>query len=197
MSRAARGRAGNQLRIIGGRWRGRKLGFTPAPGLRPTGDRIRETLFNWLASDIHGAHCLDLFAGSGALGLESLSRGAAYCDFVDTSGQALADIQGHLETLSATDRGHCHQMHAADFLARSPGHWNILFLDPPFGTGLMRVACEALALHATLAPGTMIYVEAGLREPLPALPRSWELYRDKSAGEVRYSLFVVGSGQKG
>ena len=94
MSRAVKGRAANsQLRIIGGQWRGRKLTFTPAEGLRPTTDRVRETLFNWLAADIQGARCLDLFAGSGALGLEALSRGAAHCDFVETSVCALRDLQ--------------------------------------------------------------------------------------------------------
>ena len=94
----------SQLRIIGGQWRGRKLTFTPAEGLRPTTDRVRETLFNWLAPFIFGARCADLFAGSGALGLEALSRGAAHCDFVDSAKAAGRQIAGHLETLGASDR---------------------------------------------------------------------------------------------
>ena len=86
-----------QLRIIGGQWRGRRLSFTPEEGLRPTTDRVRETLFNWLAPYLHGARCADLFAGSGALGLEALSRGAGYCDFVDASPSVIAQISAHLE----------------------------------------------------------------------------------------------------
>jgi 16S rRNA (guanine966-N2)-methyltransferase len=86
----------HQVRIIGGQWRGRKLSFTPADGLRPTGDRIRETLFNWLAPTIEGARCVDLFTGSGALGLEALSRGAIHCDFVDSSNATLSQVSDHL-----------------------------------------------------------------------------------------------------
>src|SRR5210317_918947 len=95
-SRAARQ---HQVRIIGGKWRGRKLAFSPADGLRPTGDRVRETLFNWLAADIDGARCADLFAGTGALGLEALSRGAAHCDFVDSSPAVIARVGEHLGRL--------------------------------------------------------------------------------------------------
>lgn len=193
----SRAKSGSQLRIIGGQWRGRRLGFTPAPGLRPTGDRVRETLFNWLTADIHGARCLDLFAGSGALGLEALSRGAGHCDFVDTSDRALTDIQGHLQALGASDRGRCHRLGALDFLARDYGPWDILFLDPPFNSSLMSPVCSALATGSALAQGALVYMEMGLREDLPDLPPSWELYRDKKAGEVRYCLFVVGPGQKG
>src|SRR6516225_870905 len=98
-----RGARQSEVRIIGGAWRGRKLAFTPADGLRPTGDRIRETLFNWLSPYIHGARCVDLFAGSGALGLEALSRGAAHCDFIDSASRAVSTVQEHLVTLSATD----------------------------------------------------------------------------------------------
>jgi 16S rRNA (guanine966-N2)-methyltransferase len=194
MSRAGKGRASSgQLRIIGGQWRGRRLRFRAAPGLRPTTDRVRETLFNWLATDTDGARCLDLFAGSGALGLEALSRGAAHCDFVDSAGRSLEDIAGHLAGLGATARAHCHAMPARRFLAAHTGPWDIVFLDPPFGEALLGPAVETLAdlLHA----GALVYIETGQRESLPTLPPHWELYRDKTAGDVRYRLFVVGPRQ--
>ena len=131
MARGGKGGGHSQLRIIGGQWRGRKLAFTPEDGLRPTADRVRETLFNWLAADIHGARCLDLFAGSGALGLEALSRGAAHCDFVDHSSRACRQIETHLALLEAADRGHCHPVGAEPFLRGAQQAYDIVFLDPP------------------------------------------------------------------
>src|SRR5262245_61730145 len=106
-----RGRSAQQseVRIIGGAWRGRKLSLTPADGLRPTGDRIRETLFNWLSPHLNGARCADLFTGSGALGLEALSRGAAHCDFVDSASRVISSVQQHLATFGASDRARCQQ----------------------------------------------------------------------------------------
>ncbi|QFU77620.1 16S rRNA (guanine(966)-N(2))-methyltransferase RsmD [Halioglobus maricola] len=189
MSRTPKG-ATNQLRVIGGQWRGRKLNFTPAQGLRPTGDRVRETLFNWLAPDIHSARCLDLFAGSGALGLEALSRGASHCDFVDTSAAGLADISRHLQTLDASG-GHCHRISAADFLDRNAGLWDIVFIDPPFGLDLVTPAAEKLSKPGLLAPNALVYIETGRDESLPPLPTNWNQYREKSTGQVSYRLFVV------
>ena len=146
MARRGKAAAGpSQLRIIGGQWRGRKLRFDPAPGLRPTTDRIRETLFNWLAPEIHGARCADLFAGSGALGLEALSRGAALCDFVDTSPAALRQLQAHLEVLDALDRGHCHAGPAEQFLAAADSVYDLVFIDPPFGESLVEPTCRQLS----------------------------------------------------
>lgn len=177
------------LRIIGGQWRGRKLAFIPAEGLRPTTDRVRETLFNWLAPDLHDARCLDLFCGSGALGLEALSRGAAHCDFVDTNARNLAQLDGHLRALDAADRGACHGAGAAPFLAAAEGAWDVVFLDPPFNLGLAGPACEALARRGLLAPDARIYLETGTGEPPPAIPDDWQLHRDKVAGGVRYQLY--------
>lgn len=193
MSRGAKGSSG-QLRIIGGQWRGRKLRFRAAPGLRPTTDRVRETLFNWLAADIAGARCLDLFAGSGALGLEALSRGAGHCDFVDRASRALEDIAGHLGTLGAEERGDCHSMPAGQFLRQHRGPWDIVFLDPPFGAELLAPAVAALD-DSHLAAGALVYIETGLRDVPPPLPPHWAPHRDKRAGDVRYRLFVVGPRQ--
>ncbi|MEQ9464212.1 MAG: 16S rRNA (guanine(966)-N(2))-methyltransferase RsmD [Haliea sp.] len=177
------------LRIIGGRWRGRKLRFTAAEGLRPTPDRVRETLFNWLAADIREARCLDLFSGSGALGLEALSRGAAQCDFVDSNPGSLAQIRRHLQTLEATTAGSCHAARASDFLARADKPWDIVFIDPPFGQGLVAPACELLQSRGLLAGGASIYIETGSGDSLPALPEAWQLHRDKTAGAVNYRLY--------
>ncbi|MEP0201012.1 MAG: 16S rRNA (guanine(966)-N(2))-methyltransferase RsmD [Halioglobus sp.] len=182
-----------QLRIIGGQWRGRKLQFTATDGLRPTTDRVRETLFNWLMSELPTARCLDLFAGSGALGLEALSRGAAHCDFVDNNAIAQREISTHLTTLAATDRGTCHTSSAADFLSRldeTHEPYTVVFLDPPFGRELIAPVAAILEARALLASGAYIYVECAVQEHLPELPKSWNLHREKTAGGVAYRLFV-------
>jgi 16S rRNA (guanine966-N2)-methyltransferase len=177
------------LRIIGGLWRGRKLTFTPADGLRPTPDRVRETLFNWLAPSIRGARCLDLFAGSGALGLEALSRGARYCDFVDTSAVAIRQIGEHLQTLQARDRAHCHPGPALTFLQADRSCHDIIFIDPPFGRNLVDPICEHLAGASRVSAGGFIYIEMAAQEPAPTVPSNWRLHRERMAGEVAYRLF--------
>jgi 16S rRNA (guanine966-N2)-methyltransferase len=192
MARTVRSGGRGQLRIIGGEWRGRKLRFTPEHGLRPTADRIRETLFNWLAADIAGARCADLFAGSGALGLEALSRGAAHCDFVDTSARVGAAIAGHLETLGAGARGECHVEPATRFLRRAEGNWDVVFIDPPFERGLAGPVCAALG-EGSLAPGALVYLELGAGEALPPLPADWALHREKRAGGVAFRLYRAGA----
>ena len=179
----------SELRIIGGQWRSRKLSFTPAPGLRPTSDRVRETLFNWLAPVIRDAKCADLFAGSGALGLEALSRGARHCDFIDTSSLALGQISQHLVMLDAIGCGNCHTGSAEQYLAKSDTAADILFIDPPFGLGLIAPVCQLLSHSAALAPQAWVYIESPRAEALPELPDNWRLHRDKTAGDVAYRLF--------
>ena len=183
--------ASGQLRIIGGRWRGRKLRFKAAEGLRPTADRVRETLFNWLAGEVQEARCLDLFAGSGALGLEALSRGAESCCFVDNHGPALDAIRRHLADLDC-ERGDCLRADALDWLAKgtSGTAFDIVFLDPPFNRELLTASCQGLEQGRWLSEEARIYVEYGVHEPEPAAPENWELYRDKRAGDVCYRLFV-------
>jgi 16S rRNA (guanine966-N2)-methyltransferase len=181
----------NSLRIIGGQWRGRKLVFAPVPGLRPTTDRVRETLFNWLAPVIHQARCLDLFAGSGALGLEALSRGASYCDFVDLAAPATGQLAAHLASLGATDRARCHRLAAADFLQRGPQPYDIVFVDPPFGKALVGPACAQLEAMQLLRPDALVYVETATSEGPPAVPANWRPHRDRTAGGVSYRLFMA------
>ena len=180
-----------ELRIIGGQWRGRKLRFPPLPGLRPSPDRVRETLFNWLAPEIAGARCLDLFAGSGALGLEALSRGAGYCHFVDSASAAIQRIQQHLTLLSCSD-ANASATNAAQWLRSNPAPstpFNVVFLDPPFRQNLLGDCCALLESERWLAPDALIYLEAGVDEVLPPLPSNWSVHRDKKAGQVAYRLF--------
>ena len=179
------------LRIIGGQWRSRKLKFTPQEGLRPTSDRIRETLFNWLAPVISGANCADLFAGSGALGLEALSRGATHCDFVDTSAAALTQISRHLGALDAQTLGDCHRKTAQAFVEQCHRPTDILFIDPPFGKGLVAPICHALSVADCLADEAWIYIETPRSEAPPDWPKNWQLHRDKISGDVAYRLFKV------
>lgn len=183
----------NQLRIIGGIWRGRKLAFPDVDGLRPTGDRIRETLFNWLAPDILGAHCLDLFAGSGALGLEALSRGAASSLLIERDGRAATQLKSNLDLLK-TEEGKVLQMDALAYLqnwrtsSNQPFQFDVVFIDPPFQLNLWQKVIDQLAQQDCLNEGAAIYIESGLHDQY-ITPSNWELHRDKTAGNLRYRLF--------
>lgn len=181
-----------QLRIIGGQWRGRKLRFPPLPELRPTPDRVRETVFNWLAPFIEGADCLDLFAGSGALGLEALSRGAGSCDFVDSQRDATTTIHEHLVDLDYSEHGECINAKAERFLSRgdSGRSYDLVFLDPPFGAGVVTAISQLLEAEQWLRHESYVYLENSSTGPQPTLPPNWETSRDKKAGDVRYRLFV-------
>lgn len=181
----------SQLRIIGGEWRGRKLSFHARPGLRPTSDRVRETLFNWLAPTIVGADCLDLFSGSGALGLEALSRGANYCDFVESDQLAAASIQGNLRLLGDNSpRGRVTATDALKFVDAAQRHWDVVFVDPPFDLGIGTSALEYLASHDCLNHDSWIYFETRRSAP-EAVPDSlYTLHREKTAGDVLYRLLT-------
>ena len=184
---AQRTAAAGVVRIIGGQWRSRKLHFNSAEGLRPSSDRIRETVFNWLAPHVAGARCLDLFAGSGALGLEALSRGAAHCDFVEKDGATAQQVRRHLVTLDCP-YADVVTAHAEQFLAGSDRDWHIVFLDPPFNKGLLQPAIDAL--QDRLAEGALVYVETARGESVSA-PAVWRMLRHKTAGQVEYRLFEV------
>lgn len=179
----------NQLRIIGGLWRGRKLSFPDANGLRPTGDRIRETLFNWLAPEIHGAHCLDLFAGSGALGLEALSRGAETSLLLEKNADAARQLKSNLQLLQAGN-GNVEQTDSLEWLTRQPPahRYDIVFIDPPFALDLWEKIAAALEAYHWLSDSATIYMEAP-RDAHLQLPASWQLHRDKQAGQVSFRLY--------
>jgi 16S rRNA (guanine966-N2)-methyltransferase len=179
----------NQLRIIAGLWRGRKLSFPDVDGLRPTGDRIRETLFNWLAPEIQGARCLDLFAGSGALGIEALSRGAEVSVLVERDTKAAGQLKANVEILRA-EKGRVVNAEALGFLQKgnSDAPYHIVFIDPPFQLKLWQAVIEALEAGNWLADNATIYIESG-RDDEYQPPINWQLHRDKHAGAVSYRLF--------
>jgi 16S rRNA (guanine966-N2)-methyltransferase len=158
------------------------------PSLRPTPDRIRETLFNWLQQKVAGARCLDLFAGSGALGLEALSRGAAEVVFVETAPAAAHTLRAQLKRLGGEVRGRVLDLGAARFL-RTPGEpFDLIFLDPPFGQNALPECLAQLASGNWLKGGALVYLENERAAGLPALPAGWQALRSKSAGEVGYHL---------
>ncbi len=177
-----------RLRIIGGRWRGRRLPVPAAPGLRPTPDRVRETLFNWLAPHIEGSRCLDLFAGSGALCLEALSRGAASAILVEKAAHVAAALRRNIDTLQAAG-AEVHHADAVAYLGGPVTPVDILFLDPPFAASDLIERCAGLIeQRGWVKPGGFLYIEAPARfDPLP-LPAGWELVRSKRAGQVGYHL---------
>jgi 16S rRNA (guanine966-N2)-methyltransferase len=187
-------RAANQLRIIGGQWRGRKLHFPSIEGLRPTPDRVRETLFNWLAPVLPGARCLDLFAGSGALGLEALSRGAASADLIDNASAAVNQLRQNLQLLN-TDRGQVINASAEQWLpAFNPQHdnrYDIIFLDPPFHKAMAGPCINGIEQQQLLNDNSWVYLEMAKDDALPKLPDRWYLHREKVAGQVCYRLFSV------
>lgn len=178
-----------QLRIIGGQWRGRKLTFPSVAGLRPTGDRLRETLFNWLQVYNPGARVLDLFAGSGALGLEALSRGAAEADLLELNGQAAHQLRANCALLGANAR--VHQVDSLAWLQQPAAQaYDLIFLDPPFGAQLWDRCLAALAAGDYLAPGGALYLEAP-RDQALTVPSQWPLHRQKLAGNVSCRLYLA------
>lgn len=180
------------VRIIGGDWRSRRIPFAAVEGLRPTPDRVRETLFNWLLGVTDGARCLDLCAGSGALGLEALSRGAGSVTFVDQSPLVARVLKENLQTLKAQNAEVINAA-AIDWLSTRPTdesqRYDLIFMDPPFRQGLIAPLCTMLESRNLLADAAMIYVECESELALQEIPDNWELYREKQAGQVSYRLY--------
>lgn len=183
---------GGELSIIGGDWRSRKLRFPDAGGVRPTPARTRETLFNWVASEIPGSHCLDLFSGSGALGLEALSRGAASATLVEHN-QALADALCHNLALLKSPHGHVVCQAVEQFLAGpATRSFDIVFMDAPFRQGWPERLLPVLAGFGWVATGGWVYAEYESDKASLPPPPGWQLHRGKSAGQVSYCLFQSG-----
>lgn len=181
--------AAHTLRIIGGQWRGRKLAIIDADGLRPTGDRIRETLFNWLMPHLPGARCLDVYSGSGALGLEALSRGAATATLLELNPKAAAQIRQHLALLNC-DQGEVIHTDSLAWLQQPPAGtgYDVVFVDPPFDLDLWQATVDALEQPGWLREDAAIYVETPRNHPL-STPAHWHLHREKHAGDVSYRLY--------
>ena len=180
-----------RLRIVAGKWRSRLLDVADVPGLRPTSERIRETLFNWLAPMLPGSRCLDLFAGTGALGLEALSRGAREVVFVEKSDVAARSLRASAELLGA-DGADIRQQDAFGFLDKADERpFDIVFLDPPFAADSIGVLCRLLDGGSLVSYGALIYIEEDRAKPAAELPSGWVTLKTKAAGNVRYSLAKV------
>ncbi len=178
----------NQVRIIGGIWRGRKIHFPDQPGLRPTPDRIRETVFNWLQPFLRGAHCLDSFAGSGVLGLEALSRGAEALTCLDASIEAIASIRVHINALKAT----CQTVvtRCPEGFSQLKNQYEVVFLDPPYREGLIMPCLEQLIGLNLLTPQAVIYLESELSLPW-VFPGPLRILKQKSTKTLQYGLLEM------
>ena len=175
------------VRIIAGKWRRRRLKVMDAGELRPTPDRVRETLFSWLEPNLEDSHCLDLFAGTGALGFEAASRGAAQVVMVEHDRQAVNALR---EGCAALDAKEIQVVHADafDWLDSGGAEFDIVFLDPPFGRFQAADLCLRLERSGRLKPEALIYLETDADDPVPLLPRGWRLLKKQRAGQVRYYL---------
>ena len=177
----------NTVRLIGGRWRGRKIRFPDGEGLRPTPSRVRETLFNWLMHDVRDARVLDLFAGSGALAFEALSRGAREAVLVDRAAAVCAQLSRELATLAGANASVVRQDAGSYLQSRAAQQFDIVFLDPPFHAGLLPAVAAALEGNDYLRDGSLVYIES--ESASAAVPANWRLHRQQEAGQVCYSLY--------
>lgn len=184
--------ATNRVRIIGGEHRGRILQFPDAAGLRPTADRVRETLFNWLQAEIPGACCLDLFAGSGVLGFEAVSRGASHVTMIERDRKAFSMLEKSSKLLNIKDKVNLVNRDALQWLRTSTRQFDVVFLDPPFNMEMLQPVIDCLAASSLLSPGALIYIEHDLHETTPSLPVDWTIRREKKAGQVYYMLVETG-----
>jgi len=176
------------IRLISGQWKGRKLPVREVEGLRPTTDRIKETLFNWLAAEVRDSRCLDLFAGSGSLGFEALSRYARHVTMVEMDKGAAQQLSKNLSTLQS-QQATVIQRDALSWLADSAEPFDIIFLDPPFRRDLLDSVCQRLEQGGWLSDEALIYIEREREGVAPQLPANWRLLKDKQAGQVCYQLY--------
>lgn len=180
------------VRIIAGQWRGRKIAVPDSDGLRPTTDRIRETVFNWLMPYLAGSVCLDAFAGTGILGLECLSRGAKLVDFVEKNRAISKNLESNLLDLGGN--GAVHNTSIEQFISVSPVNkksYDIVFVDPPFAADLQESVCQRLLETECLSPSALVYVESELKHDF-VLPPSWDVLREKRSSKVKYQLLRCG-----
>jgi len=180
---------GNSIRIIGGRFRGRRLRFPSAAGLRPTADRLRETLFNWLQAEIAGKRCLDLFAGSGALGFEALSRGAGFVRFVEAAPAVARQLKENLRLLDVEGQAAVQRADALKWVRRAPERpYDLVFLDPPYALEVLPSLCARLERNRWLAEEAWIYLEQESHRPWFELPSGWKVHREARAGQAACRL---------
>jgi 16S rRNA (guanine966-N2)-methyltransferase len=177
-----------QVRIIAGHWRGRKISFLDREGLRPTPDRVRETLFNWLQADISGAKCLDLFAGSGALGFEAASRGAESVTMLDRDVETVTMLKKNAQLLQA-ETVQISGDDAIQYLRSNGQKFDVVFIDPPYQADLVVPCCELLEQQHCLSNHAKIYLEYDVLDELKGLPENWHCEKNKKAGQVAYQLY--------
>ncbi len=185
-----RARDSGKVRIIAGRCRGRILRFNAVEGLRPSGDRVRETLFNWLQPFVVGARCLDMFAGSGALGFEAASRGAARVDMYEQSAVATSDLSRNRDLLGV-DEVNIHRENALH-ACRPQAAYDIVFVDPPFEEQLHSAAIDTLERNRLVANDSLVYLEWPRADGKPSVPAHWHVRREQAAGDVGFTLYTVG-----
>ena len=177
------------IRLISGKWRGKKLPVKDKEGLRPTTDRTKETLFNWLMHDVRDANCLDCFSGSGSLAFEALSRFANKALLLERDKQVAEQLKENLTTLKA-DNGIVIETNSIDYLQQTANQqFDIIFIDPPFNKGLVEPCCEALENNNYLMPKALIYIETEIQLAKLNLPHNWQLLKEKKTGQVNYQLY--------
>ncbi|MEJ6123702.1 16S rRNA (guanine(966)-N(2))-methyltransferase RsmD [Vibrio sp. 2-Bac 85] len=180
------------IRLISGQWRGKKLTVKDKQGLRPTTDRTKETLFNWLMHDIRDANCLDCFSGSGSLGFEALSRYCQFCTFLELDKQVAKQLQINLTSLNV-ENAQIIQGDSLKYLHQTATqNYDVVFIDPPFNLGLTQPCIEQLEANGYLANGCLIYVEVESSLNTLQIPDNWQLLKEKTSGQVRYQLFSRG-----
>ncbi|MGV3344600.1 16S rRNA (guanine(966)-N(2))-methyltransferase [Enterobacteriaceae bacterium LUAb1] len=188
MHKKSRSGPTGQIRIIGGQWRGRKLPVPNHSGLRPTTDRIRETLFNWLAPSLQEARCLDCFAGSGALGFEALSRYAGTTTLLELASPVAQQLERNLALLKA-DHGRIVNTDTLHFLTQAGEPYDVVFIDPPFRQNMLAQTVLLLEQQGWLSDEALIYIESEAEKGLPVVPTNWHLHREKIAGQVACRLY--------
>ena len=179
-----------KVRIISGTHKGRIVRFQAIKDLRPTPDRVRETLFNWLTAHIPGSTCLDLFAGSGSLGLEALSRGAGTVQFIESNTKAARCLKENIQTLQLTNT-QVHRKDSLAYLKTCNTVFDIIFLDPPFSSNLLSETIENIDQLKLIKHQGWIYIETSMHQQLPELPQHWQCTRNTKAGEVHANLINV------
>ncbi len=179
----------SQLRIIAGSWRGRKLSFLDREGLRPTTDRVRETVFNWLQMDLPGSRCLDLFAGSGALGIEAASRGASKVVMVDNDEATIDMLNKNIDLLSAQQVAAVYD-NAINYVQNCDFMFDVVFIDPPYKLDVIAQCCELLESKQCLSDHAKIVIECDVGKDLVGLPDNWQCLKRKTAGQAAYHLFA-------
>ena len=182
--------ASGHIRIIAGKWRGRKLPVHDIQGLRPTTDRVKETVFNWLMNDIHSSHCLDCFAGAGSLGFEALSRSAKNCTFIEKDKQAARQLTANKHLLNA-DNATIIEGDCLSTFNKLNDQFDVVFIDPPFRQDLVNRTINQLVSNNLLTPKGLIYLEIESELQGIEIPTNWDLLKQKTAGQVTYSLYQV------